>query len=160
MHKSTHEVLLFLHSLMRWLVLLGLCASVVRAFIGWRKQLAFTRTDDRLRGLTTTIVQLQLLVGIVLYTISPLIKTFWQQFGEAVHVRQLRFFGMEHSLVMVIAVMVLTVGSARVQQVPMQDSQRKFKLMALWFLAALLLIISAVPWWFSPLTSRPMFRVW
>ncbi|WP_448635056.1 hypothetical protein [Pedobacter panaciterrae] len=63
---------------------------------------------------------------------------------------------MEHSLMMVIAIVVITIGSARAKR-KLTDPE-KFQTMALWFSAGLLIILSSVPWAFSPLISRPYFR--
>jgi cytochrome b561 len=63
---------------------------------------------------------------------------------------------MEHSLMMVIAIIVITIGSAKAKR--KLTDREKFKTMALWFSAGLLIILSSVPWAFSPLISRPYFR--
>lgn len=160
MNKSAHEIILFLHSLVRWLVLMVLLATVIWSFIGWKWNKVYTHAVDRMRNLSTGIAQLQLLLGIVLYTISPLVKSFWQNTHEALHIRPLRFFGMEHSLVMVIAVFVITIGSAKVQKVSVEEANKRYRVMFVWFLVGILLIVSSIPWWFSPLTSRPMYRPW
>lgn len=70
--------------------------------------------------------------------------------------RQIRFFGMEHITMMMIAITLITIGSAKAKRKTTDEA--KFKTMAIWFSIALLLILSSIPWSFSPLTSRPLFR--
>ena len=77
-------------------------------------------------------------------------------FKEAVHERQLRFFGMEHITMMLIAITVITVGSIRAKR--KSTDHDKFKTMALWFSVGLLLILMSIPWGFPPLVDRPYFR--
>jgi hypothetical protein len=68
----------------------------------------------------------------------------------------MRFFGMEHITMMVIAIVIITIGSAKVKRQP--TDQQRFKTMAIWFTIALMIIFSSIPWQFSPFTSRPYFR--
>jgi len=92
------------------------------------------------------------LPGIWLYCINPVVDYFLHHFKEAVHERQIRFFGMEYITIMIIAIVIITIGSAKAKR--KQTDKEKFKTMAIWFSVGLLLIISSVPWQFSPLTGR------
>ena len=151
-----YSLLLTLHSLFRWLVLISLVIAVYRAYKGWRGNLPFTKFDNALRVVTVTTSYVQLVLGISLYCISPVVRYFLNYFKTAVHEREVRFFGMEHITMMVIAIVLITVGSAKAKR-QTTDKQR-YKTMAIWFTIALVIIFSSVPWQFSPLTSRPYFR--
>ncbi len=151
-----YAFLLALHSLMRWLVLLSLLTAIFIGFRGWFQQKKFSKLDNLIRHTTATIAHIQLLLGIWLYCISPVVDYFLHHFKEAVHERQIRFFGMEHITMMIIAIVVITIGSAKTKR--KQTDKEKFKTMAIWFSIGLLLIIISIPWQFSPFTSRPYFR--
>ncbi|HEU4470858.1 MAG TPA: hypothetical protein VFR58_07245 [Flavisolibacter sp.] len=151
-----YNTLLALHSLTRWLVLLSLLYAIFIAFRGWRGRLAFTAHHNLVRHLTATIAHVQLLLGLGLYFISPIIRYFLQNFKQAVAYRPIRFFGMEHSLMMFIAITVLTIGSAKAKR--RTGDREKFRTMAIWYTIALLLILSSVPWPFSPMVQRPAWR--
>lgn len=151
-----YSVLLALHSIFRWLVLLTLLTSIFIAFTGMSGKRAFTRRDNTLRILTSTSAHIQLLLGIALYFISPLIQSFMSNFKELVKVRQVRFFGMEHSVVMLVSIVLITIGSAASKRKP-TDAQ-KFKTQAIWYTIALVLLISSIPWPFSPMVGRPWLR--
>ncbi|UBM58564.1 hypothetical protein LAG90_17310 [Marinilongibacter aquaticus] len=151
-----YPTLLALHSLVRWFVLMSLLFSLYRAYRGWFGKKAFTKFDNSLRHWTATIAHIQLLIGLGLYFISPIVDYFLHNFGEAVHQREIRFFGMEHSLVMCTAIVLITIGSAKAKR--KSTDIEKFKTMAIWYSLVLLLILSSIPWAFSPLTSRPNFR--
>jgi hypothetical protein len=151
-----YQALLILHSLVRWLVLISLLVAIVRAYRGWLGNKPFLKADNTARMVAATSAHIQLVIGICLYFISPVVRYFLNYFKEAVHQREIRFFGMEHITMMVIAIVLLTIGSAKTKR--KTSDQQKFKTMAIWFTIALLIIFSSIPWHFSPLTSRPYFR--
>jgi hypothetical protein len=151
-----YTTLLALHSLVRWLVLLTLMIAIVTAYRGWLSGKVFTATDNRIRHITATVAHVQLVIGILLYYISPIIRYFMHNYREAVHDRGTRFFGMEHSAMMFAAVILVTVGSAYAKRRPGDDL--KFRTMAIWYSLALLVILVMIPWPFSSLAQRPWFR--
>ncbi|HWZ35774.1 MAG TPA: hypothetical protein VNW51_06410, partial [Mucilaginibacter sp.] len=68
----------------------------------------------------------------------------------------IRFFGMEHITMMLIAITLITIGSAKIKQKP--TDEQKFKAWAIWYTIALAIIFFSIPWAFSPFTSRPYYR--
>ena len=151
-----YYTLLTLHSLVRWLVLISLLVAIVRAYSGWLGNKPFLKGDNRARIVAATTAHIQLVIGIWLYLISPVVRYFLNYFKLAVHQREIRFFGMEHITMMLIAIVLLTIGSAKTKR--QTTDQQKFKTMAIWFTIALLIIFLSIPWHFSPFTSRPYFR--
>jgi len=151
-----YSFLLATHSLTRWLVLVSLLYSIFIAYRGWLFKKPFTKAEGVIRIVTTTIAHIQLVIGVWLYCISPVVSYFLHNFSTAMRERQIRFFGMEHITMMIIAITVLTIGSAKTKRKP--TDQEKFKTMAIWFTLALVIILSSIPWSFSTLTARPNFR--
>jgi hypothetical protein len=151
-----YSSLLFSHSMLRWLVLGGLLYSIWIAYTGYRSNRSFTRSDNAVRHWTATLAHIQLTIGFVLYFISPVVDYFLHHTKEAIGHTELTFFGIIHSSLMLIAVIVLTIGSALAKRRTVD--REKFKTMLLWFSIALLLIFIAIPWPFSPLAARPFFR--
>jgi hypothetical protein len=149
-------VTLALHSLVRWLVLASLLYALYRSYRGWLGGRVFLQHDNTVRHTTATIAHVQMTIGVCLYFISPVIDYFLHHFKDAVHERQIRFFGMEHSTMMLAAVVCITIGSAKAKR-KVEDRQ-KFRTMAIWFTMALLIILASIPWPFSPLVSRPYWR--
>ena len=132
-----YVLLLTLHSLLRWAVLAGLLLGLGRGYRGWLLARPFTALDNALRHWAATLAHLQLLLGYALYFSSPLVASF-RQTGAAAG-PEARFFGLLHVLLMTTAVVILTIGSALARRRP-TDAAR-FRTMALWFTAALLLIL-------------------
>lgn len=85
-------------------------------------------------------LHIQLLLGLILYFTSEnvVFKAGWMK------VDKFRFYGMEHILMMIIAIVLVTIGrkKAEKQSVP----AKKFKTITLWYTIALLIIIAAIPW--------------
>ncbi|HWB27579.1 MAG TPA: hypothetical protein VG738_19015 [Chitinophagaceae bacterium] len=151
-----YSTILALHSLVRWFVLAGLLFAIVKAYKGWISKTTFTSFDNAVRHWAATIAHIQLMLGLCLYFTSPLVNYFLHHYKTAVHEREIRFFGMEHSIMMFIGIAVITVGSAKAKR--KAADKDKFKTMAVWYTIALLIILTSIPWGFSPLVSRPYFR--
>lgn len=152
-----YSILLTTHSLFRWLVLASLLFAIYRAYRGWLYNKPYSKFDDSIRHNTATIAQIQMSLGIWLYCISPIVSYFLHHFKEALDEREIRFFGMEHITMMLIAVIVISIGSAKAKREP--NDKQKFKTMAIWFTITLLIIFTSIPWPFSPLISRPYYRM-
>ncbi|WP_294347034.1 hypothetical protein [Sphingobacterium sp.] len=156
MMNYIYPFILAMHSLWRWEVLIVLTISLVNFFYKRKKELPFSPTDQFLVKITVSSFYIQLVLGFSLYVLSPITQYFLQHFDEAVHLRQIRFFGMEHSSMMIIAAICLTLGALKSKNADTND--RRFKILLIWFGLALLIVLSSIPWEFSPLTSRPSFR--
>jgi hypothetical protein len=148
-----YNTLLIFHSLFRWLVLLSLIYAIGCA--GWRfvKKLPFTKMDNVTRHWTATLAHLQLMLGILLYTQSPVVKYYFK-YGD--DVTGAFFFGIIHIVLMLVAIILITIGSAMAKR--KTGDEQKFKTILLWYSLGLLLILIAIPWPFSPLAQRPYMR--
>ena len=151
-----YNLILPLHSLVRWLVLISLLAAIFRSYQGWLGRRAYSKLDENLRQSTVSIIHMQFVLGIWLYAVSPITTWFIHHFSEGVRLREIRFFGMEHITMMLIAVAVITVGSSKAKrQVTDRD---KFRTQAIWLTIGLLVILTSIPWAFSPLVHSPWVR--
>nr|WP_294944080.1 hypothetical protein [uncultured Mucilaginibacter sp.] len=151
-----YNLILPLHSLVRWLVLFSLLAAIFRSYQGWLGRKAYGKFDERLRLITINIIHIQFVLGIWLYLVSPITTWFIHHFSEGVRLREIRFFGMEHITMMLIAVALITVGASKAKR--QVTDHNKFRTQAIWFSIGLLIILSSIPWAFSPLVHRPWLR--
>lgn len=150
-----YNYILTLHSFGRWLVLISLIISIIVAFTGLRKKWRFTGLINTWRHGTATIAHIQLLLGMFLYFQSPVVR--YAIPDDPRHwVNEHTYFRYLHIALMLIAVIVITIGSAKAKRA--QEHRAKFRTMLVWFLAGLLLLLIAVPWPFSPLAGRPLLR--
>src|SRR5215831_15098062 len=106
-----YSSLLVFHSFVRWLVLISLTYATIRGYKGWFTKDQFTKRDYWLRAVTGIIAHTQLLLGLWLYFISPIVEQLLGNYKAAVKDREIRFFGMEHIMMMILAITILTVGS-------------------------------------------------
>ena len=149
-----YQALLLYHSIFRWLVLIALLYAIYRAAKGYYSNAVFSKIDDGVRHWTATTCHLQLTLGILLYTQSPIVPYYWAHRNEAGF--ELAFFSVVHMLMTLTAISLITIGSAKAKRMP--TDRQKFKTMLVWFSCGLLIILIAIPWPFSPLASRPYFR--
>ena len=150
------NTLLFFHSIMRWFVLGSLLYALYKAYTGYASKRIFTKHDDAVRHWTATTAHIQLMLGILVYTQSPNARFTLHAAGTNGQMTQPFFFGVVHLLLMLSAIVIITVGSALAKRKP-SDSD-KFKTMLIWFGIALLVILIAIPWPFSPFVQRPYLR--
>lgn len=151
-----YSTLLALHSLVRWLVLIFIVYTVYRAFAGFIKNKTFSKTDNAFRHWTATVAHIQLMIGMTLYTQSPVVKYFWTDTETALQNPDVTFYGIIHIALMLAATVLLTIGSALAKR-KLTDKE-KFRTMLIWFSITLIIIFIAIPWSFSPLSNRPYLR--
>ena len=111
---------------------------------------AFAPSDNKISLFLMISAHTQLLVGIILYFVSP----FVQFSGAAMKDDQLRFFTMEHTVMMLIAIVLITLG--RILSKKATEDAGKFKKLFWFNLIALLVILAAIPWPFGHV-ARPWF---
>lgn len=128
------------HSGLRWLVLLLLVISIINALKKWLSKSDYTKADNILSVLTVESIHIQFLIGLVLYFISPKVIFDTESMKNAL----LRFFLVEHSLLMLVAVGIVSVGFKGVKKAI--SSNIKFKKIFIFFTIALIIILLAIPW--------------
>ncbi|WP_343524178.1 hypothetical protein [Pedobacter sp.] len=151
-----HQILLSLHSINRWFVLLSILYSIYLAARGRFQRLKFTAHANFMRHTTATISQIQLLLGLSLYMISPVVKFAMTESDTGHLVSEHVFFKYIHIWLMATSVVLITLGSSKAKR--METDTQKFSTMLFWFCLALLVILIAIPWPFSPFASRPFLR--
>ncbi len=138
------NTILALHNLNRWIVLLLLLITLVRAYLGWRQNRDWTSQDDRLRLFTTIALDVQLLFGLLLYFTSPITSQAFEDFGAAMRDDTARLFVLEHPFYSLLAIAAAHMGSSRVKKA--QQALSKYRTQAIVFTIVLILLILAIPW--------------
>lgn len=146
-----YEITLTIHNILRWIVLILAVVTIVRALIGWLGKRNWEALDDNLGKYYTISLDIQLLVGLLLYfVLSPITRAAFSNIGEAMGNSDLRFFLVEHFLMMLIALIVAHIGRSRTKKV--EGDISKFKNAFIFYGISLVLILAAIPWW------RPLLR--
>lgn len=136
-----------LHSVLAYAVLLLLVAAVGMAKYGWFLNKPFTEAQRKVTLFALIGSHIQLLVGLVLYLISPLGLSNLS--GETMGNSMARLYALEHPLINIIALVLITVGFSTAKRMT-EDKKKHFRI-ALMYGIGLLLILSRIPWsaWFS-----------
>ena len=145
-----YAILTVIHSFLRWAVLILLLATIIKSLNGLISKRSFSNSDNKISLFMMISAHTQLLVGIILYFVSPFV-----QFGN-VKDPEIRFFTMEHSTMMIIAIVFMSL--ARILSKKAATDNAKFKKLFTFSLIALLIILMAIPWPF-PMMSHVM-RPW
>ena len=156
---AIYPFLLFLHGLTRWVVVLGglwlLFAALSSMGRTSSAQVSPVRVPWRvyMGGL-----HLQLLLGVLLLFISPLALAAWADMGAAMKVRPMRFFSVEHTTMMIVALVVAQMGAVRARKAI--DAARAARTTLVFGGISLLIILAAIPWPFMGEIARPWLRSW
>lgn len=149
------QTLLVLHDLIRWLILLFALWTVISAISGLASKRDYTSADSRSNFFFMLSMDIQLLIGLILYFTNGWFESL-KHIGESMKDPMVRFFTIEHSVMMIIAWILVHAGRVSVKKA--STSQSKFKKSLLFFGIALLIILFAIPWPFREAIARPWFR--
>jgi uncharacterized membrane protein YozB (DUF420 family) len=144
-----YTFILAVHNILRWIVLILAVIALVRAFSGWFGRREWTETDRKVGTFFGVSLDVQLLLGLILYfALSPITRAAFQDFGAAMRNDVARFFVLEHFLYMVLAVVFAHVGSVTSRRAT--EDVNKHRRAAIWFTLAVLALLLGMPW-FRPL---------
>jgi membrane protein DedA with SNARE-associated domain len=91
------------------------------------------------------LTHFQLLIGLILYFISPKVIFAAESMKEPL----LRFFLVEHIALMLVAVVLITVGFIKFQKA--EEQKKRHKITVIYYGIALLLMLVSIPWPFRNL---------
>ena len=137
------------HSYWAYLVLIILIVAVVNAIIGLTKKKDFTDKDLRLGLFGLIVSHIQLLIGLAWYFMSPYFNQLTNNTSEVMKSKELRLLALEHPLMMILAIVLITIGWSKHKR--KIESASKFKMFAIFYGLGLLFILSRIPWtnWFN-----------
>jgi heme A synthase len=137
-----------LHSGIAYLALLALILVIIYALIGSLSGREFTEKDRKIALIAFILSHIQLLVGLILYFISPLGFSLLKG-GGAMSDATARLTAVEHPLINIVAIVLITVGYSRAKKI--STSRGKFRSIYMMYAIGLVLILSRIPWtsWFN-----------
>jgi hypothetical protein len=128
-----------IHSGIRWIVLGLLVYVIVKALMSWFGNKADQEGDKKMPMMAMMAVHLQVIIGLLLFFVSPRVVMAAESMKDAVK----RFFLVEHPLMMIIAAVLLTIGYSRHKKM---SGARKHRTVFIYYLLALVIILWAIPW--------------
>jgi len=152
----SYAPMLFIHSWLRWIVLVLGALAVGRALNGVRTRRPFTPADEASVRRFIMVLNIQLLAGLVLYLwASPFTTEAFHDMAGTMRNGPLRFFVVEHPFGMVVSLALAHIGRARVRRAA--DSNARHRTALLFFGLSLLVMLATIPWPAMP-AGRPLFR--
>lgn len=130
------------HNYLRWLVLLAGLFAVIQAWRG-RGSGTWTKLDKIAGGVFVGVMDLQFLIGILLWFISP-----WRSVAFSNLMGDGGYFGILHPILMITAIATAHVGKVKVKKAA---ETARHALALKFYGIALVLVVVAIPWW------RPLF---
>ncbi len=142
------------HGYWAYLVLLILLLASLNSIIKYFSNQPFGAKDFRVSLFGLIVTHIQVLIGLLLYFAHPTLgfASFTRDdltTADIMGNSELRLFAVEHPLIMLIAVILITIGYSKHKK--QLTSKGKFKMLAIFYTIGLILILSRIPWdhWLS-----------
>lgn len=128
------------HSGLRWVLLILLVIAIVNAFNGWRNKKSYSDSNKKLHLFTMIFVHIQVLLGLVSYFLNMGKKVDFSNMSNDI----IRFYTVEHSFIMLIAMIVITIGFSKSKKII--ETPARFRMIFMSYLIGLILILAGIPW--------------
>lgn len=147
-----------LHNLLRWIIVVLLLVSLVKAYTGWTSKKAFAVGDKKTWLFTMIASHITLLLG--LYQVAMgrygIFTSTLPEGTSFMKDKFYRFFWMEHPITMIGAIVFITLAHGMSKKAVADEI--KYKKAFYFFLIAALLLLAGVPWPFrGEIIGRPLF---
>ncbi|MEO5603698.1 MAG: cytochrome B [Cyclobacteriaceae bacterium] len=130
--------LLIAHSYLRYIILIMLIIVIMTSLIGLMHKKPYANTDDKLSLFLFISTHLQLLIGLILFFVSPAVQFSGAAMKDAIT----RYWLVEHNTAMIIAIVFITL--ARTTSKKMTVSEARHKRMLIFNLIALAIIVLTI----------------
>jgi membrane protein DedA with SNARE-associated domain len=135
---NAYSFFLHLHSGFRYIVLLLVLLAIIRAWADWLGKKSYSEGNRKLNLFAMISMHTQLLIGIVLYFLSP----FVQFTSGMMKDNNARYWTVEHLTAMIIAVILITIGHSKSKKIALPEG--KHKTIAIYYTLALVIIIATI----------------
>jgi hypothetical protein len=155
------QILLVIHSLIRWVILLLLVYNVVNSFYKASSQKAYAAGDAKWNLYLLIFAHVNLVIGLVQYFFGSKGFIFFKEFGAAETMSNpvMRFWAVEHITAMVIAVVIITISRSIAKKGLADGKASVHKKLGFIYLVALIIILAVIPFPFrANFHDYPWFR--
>ena len=133
-----HSLLLLFHSTLRYFVLIFLILVIVRSLMGWMNRKDYTNTDDKVSLWLFILTHTQLLIGLILFFVSPVVIFSGASMKDSVA----RYWLVEHNSMMIIAIVLISVARISIKKIA--DTVAKHKRLFILNTIALVIILVSI----------------
>jgi membrane protein DedA with SNARE-associated domain len=150
---NAYQFFLSFHSGFRYIVFLLVLIAILIALAGWFGKKTYTNGNRKLNLFAMISVHIQILVGLVLYFISPNVR-----FGSGVMKDPTaRYWTVEHISMMIIAMILITIGHSKSKKAITPKS--KHKAIAVFYSLAFVIIVVAIALMTKDSPGRTFFGI-
>ena len=135
-----YKILLGLHSGIRYILIVLFVVALVMALVGLFGRKPYTQTNRKVNLFAMITAHIQLLTGLILYFFSP--NVMFSNMGAAMKDTMLRYWTVEHLVMMIFAVILITIGHSRSKKAV--DALNKHRAISLFYGLALMVILLAI----------------
>jgi len=140
-----YPYVLSLHNIVRWIVLLAGVWAVILAWRGWLGRRQWTSAEARATRAFVGVLDLQFVLGLALFAVfSPLTRQAFSDVGAAMQDAPVRYFLVEHPLIMLGAIAAAHVGAVQIRRAT-NDAER-FQRASIWLGLSLAALAGFIPW--------------
>lgn len=132
-----------LHSGLAYLALAALLIVIIYALVGALGNREFSEKDRKFAMIAFILSHIQLLVGLILYFVSPLGFSLLTG-GGAMGDKVARLTALEHPVINIVAIVLISIGYIRAKK--LTESKSKFRSIYMMYAIGLVLILSRIPW--------------
>ena len=135
---------ILIHSYLRWIVCFAMLSNLALVYYGYFFNKKFTKFNRIYSHSSVGFVHAQAVSGLILYYNSELTSVFLSNIGENIKNAELRFFSLEHTLLMFIAIALITIGSFKAKRI--EGDKNKFKTLMIYLTLGTVIMLFAIPW--------------
>lgn len=140
---DTYKIILEAHSGIAYVALITIAIAVINSLIGLSAKNEFKPKDRRIALFALIATHIQFVFGLILYFISPNGLAKIKAVGMGGMQAYDRLLALEHPLVNLIAIVLITIGWSSHKKA---EENKKFKKIALFYALGLILLLSRIPW--------------
>jgi len=137
-----YQELKYLHSIIAFFLLVVLILAIVYIAYVWFRKKTYNKACKRMALLGMTATHLQFLIGMILYFQSPLGMSNFS--GAAMKDTMSRLFILEHPIMMIVGMGLITIGYMKAKRTKGDNSI--FKTLVLFYSLGLIFFLSRIPW--------------
>lgn len=128
--------------MLAYVLLAGLVFAILYTLFAYLGKKPFTEGNRKVALIGLICAHLQLLAGLVLYFVSPM--GISNASGAAMKDATSRLYFLEHPLMMLLGIVLVTVGYSRAKKLTVDKS--RYMSILIFFTVALIFILSRIPW--------------
>lgn len=140
---DTYKIILEAHSGIAYVALITIAIAIINSFIGISAKNEFKPKDRRIALFALIATHIQFVFGLILYFVSPNGLAKIKAVGMGGMQAYDRLLALEHPLVNLIAIVLITIGWSTHKKA---DETKKFKKIAVFYTLGLILLLSRIPW--------------